>query len=411
MAVFSCLTAPFRRRPSQHQRSTDGGISSSSSPRVRHRRRKAVSKPRLNVAMSQSADEWSQATRNLLSAAVTRPLPPTPAGAPLQTHAQLALAQTGDSAYTGAYVLKAASEPLSPAAVRSVVECIGVLFEGMAYAVCGLAAMTYYGFRGRRPTQVSLLCPSESRRVMQCWAVAKGMRPVPDALDAFWLNTPDGGVRRVRLKFTSEFRGLSSVRVGPSRTSILTLPSVADMVALGYVHGLQDASLRRQQAFANDMCWILRLIAEMRDEGAATHRLRGPLVPHIVQRTFWLPFTLSFPDSVALFARAGLAMDVDGLGLRQPAGAGRVDHAQLQRSAARVVRFDDEVGREEDAEWGKTPRATMANSSARRYSRPTTEGTLRHQGRAVPSTPPRRNFEPGDRPYTDPGSPDYGGFV
>ncbi|KFA64403.1 hypothetical protein S40285_01078 [Stachybotrys chlorohalonatus IBT 40285] len=380
MAVFSCLTVPFRRRPSQHQRSIDGGISSSSSPRVRHRRRKPVSKPRLTVAMSQSADEWSQATRNLLEAAVMRPLPPTPAAAPPQTHVQLAPAWTYDSTNTGAYVLPAANEPLDPAAVCSVVECIGVLFEGMAYAVCGLAAMTYHGFRGRRPTQVSLLCPSESRRVMQCWAVAKGMRPVPDALDAFWLNTPNGGVRRVRLKFTSEFRGLSSVRVGPSRTSILTLPSIADMVALGYVHGLQDASLRRQQAFANDMCWILRRIAEMHDEDAATHRLRGPLVPHIVQRTFWLPFTLSFPDSVALFARAGLAMEADGLGLRQPADAGQGDHAQLQRSPAWAMRFKDEVGRDEDAEWGKAPRVTMANSSARGSSRPTTEGIPRHQG-------------------------------
>ena len=197
-------------------------------------------------------------------------------------------------------------EPMSPSTVREVVGIVGRLFEHVPYAVSGQAAMVYYGSDRYAPSHVSILVPQASQHVARVWALAQGMQSIPFQSDCFAVSTRDGSLRTVRIKLVkdSSFESVQTVRAGRSRARIITLPCLVNQVAGAYIADLKSgASISRQKAYARDMRWILSRITDVH---LHEHYLSPEKVPEVLKRDFWMPFTISFPDTVNLFQFAGL---------------------------------------------------------------------------------------------------------
>ncbi|KAI9172189.1 hypothetical protein HJFPF1_01682 [Paramyrothecium foliicola] len=335
------------------------------------RRRTTKPAQQLTVSVQQTASEWSQTTLRLFETATFRPPPVPTRRAPLPPH-KLSLhsprpSQTSLMARREAFKPSSLSEPLSPAAVADIIRSVGRAFKGMSYAVCGLGAMVYYGFDRRVPWQVSVVCPVQARQNMRGWAMASGMRPaaVPDdqhagehdaggvdrerearlrrrLCDVFILTTRDGFERRIRIKFTHDFSGLRRTWSASLSAWVLTLPSLADQVALGYVQslllpsgtgtGTGESSAQRQQLFASDMSWLLHRMA--RQPSSSVHCLTPERVTHIMDSNFWLPFTLSYPGAVELFTAANLHFEPEDQAsyLLESSSSGSETHFQRGRS-------------------------------------------------------------------------------
>jgi len=193
------------------------------------------------------------------------------------------------------------------------------------YAVCGLAAMTVWGFTRRIPSHVSIICPSHSKEAIKCWAGVHGMVLYPDDPSCFGLTTTDGQTRRIRIKFLdSGFEALGVV-VSPSGgyngargtamstcASVLGLASLLNRMAKGYVHSgcadpapLSRTALFTKRAIAQDIFWVLFRIADggFVEEGAMP--LSEFDIPGVVDDRFWSPFTAAYPGVVQAFALAG----------------------------------------------------------------------------------------------------------
>lgn len=190
---------------------------------------------------------------------------------------------------------------MSPELVNEVIAIVGHSFGHIPYAICGLAAMVQHGFSERLPTKVSIIFPEHTRAVVNCWALAQGMPRVQGTNRSFCVPTADGKLRCVRFKFLQEgFDNLVTTRKVLSHARVLALPSLADQIAANYVRQLATISVQMQVVSAQDMRWVLR---QMDHQGEYFNYRSGA---NIVRREFWLPFTLSFPDLVDLFAKTDI---------------------------------------------------------------------------------------------------------
>ncbi|KAK0391912.1 hypothetical protein NLU13_1410 [Sarocladium strictum] len=208
--------------------------------------------------------------------------------------------------------LEPATTGMNPATVREVINIIGRVLEHVPYAICGQAAMVYYGNEYYEPPHVSILVPDASRDVVRCWAVAQGLNSVPGQPNCFTVVTRDGLFRSVRVKIIkdSSFDSVITFKATTSKARLMTLPGLANQIARAYVADLKSqTSQRRQQGFARDMRWVLRRIAAVR---ADEHWLSPETAKEVLKAEFWLPFTSSFPETVLMFAHAGLDVDEDG---------------------------------------------------------------------------------------------------
>ncbi|KAH7156441.1 hypothetical protein EDB81DRAFT_787068 [Dactylonectria macrodidyma] len=192
------------------------------------------------------------------------------------------------------------------AAVREAITRIAELFGHIPYVVCGLSAMLYYGFEGRPTSHIDLLCSEHSREALRGWAIAQGMYPLPNRPDHFGLVTSNGIIRQIHVDYVEDgFEDVDAIRSSKTRAVVLSLAGLADQIAQGYVKELECSAGRDQKQFATDMIWVLeRIAASSRRE----HHLTPDRAPHIWQDTFWIPFTLSFPESVPLFGAAGIGV-------------------------------------------------------------------------------------------------------
>jgi hypothetical protein len=196
--------------------------------------------------------------------------------------------------------------------VNEVIDCVGRLFDHIPYAVCGTAALIYYGYRAYFPDHVSITCPEESKEAIRCWALAKGMTPSPDNPDGFSVRVASGRSCPVCIKFMKNgFEALERVRVGPGQASMVTLPSIANTIARSYVFRLHNSSTERQALYARYLAWTLKRMAEI-PPGDPVQRLTPDRARDIISRSFWIPFTLSYPETVPLFSAAGLEIQGDG---------------------------------------------------------------------------------------------------
>ncbi|KAF5557890.1 acetylxylan esterase precursor [Fusarium mexicanum] len=196
-------------------------------------------------------------------------------------------------------------------AVSEVVDMIAQRFSHIPYAVSGLAAMVYYGYEAR-PYRVSIVCPEHTRENQKCWAKAQGMIPIPRQRHVWGVATSDGIVQQIRVRFPYDFNEMHALKIGTAGSnpvSMLSLAGLADELARTYVNELKHSDHDRQENLAHEMIWILKRIIQCR---LPEHALRPERIPHLIRETFWLPFTLSYPESVPLFAKAGWSIPNEG---------------------------------------------------------------------------------------------------
>ncbi|KAF5601041.1 acetylxylan esterase precursor [Fusarium pseudoanthophilum] len=196
-------------------------------------------------------------------------------------------------------------------AVSEVVDMIAQRFSHIPYAVSGLAAMVYYGYEAR-PYRVSIVCPEHTRENQKCWARAQGMIPIPRQRHVWGVATSDGILQQIRVRFPYDFNEMHALKIGTAGSlpvSMLSLAGLADELARTYVNELKHSDHDRQENLAHEMIWILRRIIQCR---LPEHALRPERIPHLIRETFWLPFTLSYPETVPLFAKAGWSIPDEG---------------------------------------------------------------------------------------------------
>ncbi|KAG9508005.1 hypothetical protein J7337_001562 [Fusarium musae] len=196
-------------------------------------------------------------------------------------------------------------------AVSEVVDMIAQRFSHIPYAVSGLAAMVYYGYEAR-PYRVSIVCPEHTRENQKCWARAQGMIPIPRQRHVWGVATSDGILQQIRVRFPYDFNEMHALKIGTAGSlpvSMLSLAGLADELARTYVNELKHSDHDRQENLAHEMIWILKRIIQCR---LPEHALRPERIPHLIRETFWLPFTLSYPETVPLFAKAGWSIPDEG---------------------------------------------------------------------------------------------------
>ncbi|CAM1504404.1 Fc.00g019950.m01.CDS01 [Cosmosporella sp. VM-42] len=202
-------------------------------------------------------------------------------------------------------------EGMVPEVVSEVLHHVVATFDGIPYAVCDLVAMMHYGLEDAAPSRIALIAPFSSRRIMKAWAAAKGMYNFSDMEDFFGVLTSDGEVRLVHVIFvsSSEFSDNSIVNIGRYHAPVLALSSLANQIASVYVQELVVSAGSGQLILAQNMIWVLEKIAEINQH---EHWFTPWRVRDIVRDDFWVPFTLSFPQSVPLFCAAGILVDETG---------------------------------------------------------------------------------------------------
>lgn len=227
---------------------------------------------------------------------INKPLPPLPPPTSQFDQTEAVTLSTSNTMHSAG----ASNVGMSPPILAEVIDTIGRCLYHVPYAVCGLAAMACYGFDEISPRQVTIACPSDSKDVLVRWAAVNRLHTYPSKPDVFGIKTLDGKIRHVRVKALEEeeaFDNLETIEVGDSRTRVLTLPSLADQTAQEYTKALEWASGQRKDLFANRLLWILQRSAK---SSSYEQKLTPERAPHIVQDLFWVPFTLSCPESVSL---------------------------------------------------------------------------------------------------------------
>lgn len=196
---------------------------------------------------------------------------------------------------------------MSKEQVMEVIAIIGRSFPHFQCAVTGLSAMTYHGFRKRSPREVSLTFPSRYHDVVRGWALSQGFCAVEGRPMLFGVRLEDGRTCHIKTRFVDNdiFSTLRTVKAavsaGPVR--VLNLQTIAVHTARGYIAELCTSDFGKQSVFAGDMRWALGSLSRSKQV------LRPFYARQIAQPKFWIPFTLSFPDTLPLFASVGLGCD------------------------------------------------------------------------------------------------------
>ncbi|KAK3936106.1 hypothetical protein QBC46DRAFT_237806, partial [Diplogelasinospora grovesii] len=219
------------------------------------------------------------------------------------------------------------------------------------YAVTGGAALAVWGYHGWQPKHVSIVCPPDDFEVIRSWAATAGCHLYPDRPDVLGLpvlpscyaiaGPPPGGVkpdiREIKVKpLESDYQFDCLHKVIPAgldvkykgwlgatvqtKAVVLSLTSLLDQYSLAYVRVTTqppstDVAVTRERIkhagnVGGLICWILN---RMNDAGwketvppRSAERLTAANVPHVVDEKFWIPFIRKYPESIKLFAEAGL---------------------------------------------------------------------------------------------------------
>ncbi|EON95842.1 hypothetical protein UCRPA7_8696 [Phaeoacremonium minimum UCRPA7] len=212
-----------------------------------------------------------------------------------------------------------------------IVDKLDQIFHHIHYAICGLSAMSLWGYTQSVPVHISILVPDYSKDVVKSWGKTKDLETHPDKPDYLWLRTRDGLARKIRIKWLSEesFSKISIVSVplsltpdgeigmatsaGPStfgglaNTKVVSLASMLNQIAEAYVKDKRAQNNPKYMAtIASHVFWLLHKIIDdgLIKQGAISLTLDN--VPAVVDPKFWDAFTKRYPEAPGLFARAGL---------------------------------------------------------------------------------------------------------
>lgn len=215
------------------------------------------------------------------------------------------------------------ADAMPPHIIFDTLALISELFEHIPHAVCGHAALVMYGWNLLDLTHISLVCSPIALDLALYWATAQGLHRDPHDPNVLWLpaasRSAPSRARQIRLYTTrrdEDFHHLDIVTLRETRTALLTLPLLADNIARGYTRCLRDSdspaaeARAKKAAFARDMRWVLRRIAQL---ACPLQWLTVERAPRVASREFLLPFMACFPDTEALFVRAGLRAPQGGM--------------------------------------------------------------------------------------------------
>mgnify|MGYP005988986401 FL=1 len=153
---------------------------------------------------------------------------------------------------------------------------------------------------------VSLMVPPENLRAVKCWAKACGLPEIPDLKNGFGIKASDGRICRVKVKKSTDAFNTLDIRTvgGEYEIPILSMRSVANRIAKCYIKDMENhMSLDVQREYCEDMRWAINCMIHN------GYKFREEIPPTwILDRRFWLPFILSFPEMADLFKQVGLSV-------------------------------------------------------------------------------------------------------
>ncbi|KAI1740413.1 hypothetical protein F4680DRAFT_465806 [Xylaria scruposa] len=210
---------------------------------------------------------------------------------------------------------------MSRAELAELFNLVHAALEHVPYAICGLAALNDYELTDRQANKVSIICPRTSRKNVMGWAATKGYEVHAGSVG---IPTSDGSVRRVRVKFVEHgFEALQRVRSTCSNATVLSVTSLLDNVAAGWLDNKRRGDERALAVIANDIFSCLDNIAARR-EGVDSIYL-----PTFLGEVFFTDFTACYDNARPEMARAGI--DVGAVLAKHRDAASLREHDEMLR--------------------------------------------------------------------------------
>ncbi|KAI0393719.1 hypothetical protein F5Y17DRAFT_431029 [Xylariaceae sp. FL0594] len=189
------------------------------------------------------------------------------------------------------------------------------LHEALAhvpYAICGLGALIDHGFRQRRASKISIICPQESKDTIKAWAAAKGY---PTSADSIGIPTTtsrgERRLRQVRIKYAdSGFDSLglrrSRISSSSSKALVLSMSSMLDHIAAGYIYHRRRGDERALDIVVRDIFWCLRRVSSS-SSSRKEETLDPDFLPTFLGDEFFTDFTTrNHPQAINEMSRAGI---------------------------------------------------------------------------------------------------------
>ncbi|KAF2963643.1 hypothetical protein GQX73_g9932 [Xylaria multiplex] len=224
---------------------------------------------------------------------LTDPPTPTAPGEPPHPH----ILSSGRFSTENSAV-KFSTSNMSRGELRELFNLIHGTLEHLPYAICGLGAIVDHGFRGRKVSGISILCPIESKDNVRAWASTRGYQLHGDSIG---ITTPNGLIRRVRIKYLEfGFADLQLTRSSFSNAFVLSIVSLLDNVAAGHLENKRRGDERALTIIANDVFFILDIIASRHT------KVNTRFLPTFLGEPFFADFTARYVDARPEMARAGI---------------------------------------------------------------------------------------------------------
>ncbi|KAI0186114.1 hypothetical protein EV127DRAFT_484478 [Xylaria flabelliformis] len=210
---------------------------------------------------------------------------------------------------------------MSRAELAELFNLIHAALEHVPYAVCGLAALHDYELTDRQVNKVSIICPRTSRKNVMGWAATKGYEVDRGSIG---IPTSDGLVRKVRVKFIERgFEDLQRGRSTCSNATVLSIASLLDNVAAGWLDNKKRDDERALLVIANDIFACLDRIAASRENVDPGH------LPTFLGEAFFVDFNGRYANAGTEMARAGI--DVDAVLAKHRDAASLREHDEMLR--------------------------------------------------------------------------------
>ncbi|KJZ77015.1 hypothetical protein HIM_03336 [Hirsutella minnesotensis 3608] len=238
----------------------------------------------------------------------TRDLVPNPLRIRPRYPAFEALRQVERNGKGKAVICADQSLPMYHQQIVEAVEIFADMFPGLPYAIAGLAALGYYGYRKVEAKYIAVVCTEQTGAQIRDAAGAVGIKLSSQSPRNFYVTTSDNTDRCIRLYFTKDLEKFSIYQTTPHGHSnpygppVVSLPHVLDFVAEQYLYALHNPRSRNTPtAVGYKVIWVLR---EITLASAVEHRLTNRKTPVASSDQFLRPFLEQFPIATALFRQA-----------------------------------------------------------------------------------------------------------
>ncbi|KAI1811805.1 hypothetical protein GGS20DRAFT_73532 [Poronia punctata] len=181
------------------------------------------------------------------------------------------------------------------------------------YAICGLGALIDHGFTRRRANKISIICPQECKHNVKAWAAARGYQTVASSIGipTHAKFSPDAktrsrrNLRRVRIKYIdSGFDKLQLSRSSFSNAMVLSMTSLLDNVAAGYIATHKRGDQTLVETVASDIFWLLDLATKRHV------KLDPQYLTTFLGEEFFTAFADKYTSARPEMARAGIDVAV-----------------------------------------------------------------------------------------------------